>query len=111
MALSEKKIRGYIQRLLLSRMRILCNHGFYGLLLMHMRYGVDEKEETAYTDGERIVFGTDFLDNLSDSELDPLSNLGGLLQLPGPPGKLNLSSRHTSLTGCLCSHSSICSKK
>ena len=70
MALSEEKIRGYIQRLLLSRMRILCNHGFYGLLLMHMRYGVDEKEETAYTDGERIVFGTDFLDNLSDSELD-----------------------------------------
>ena len=70
MALSEEKIRGYIQRLLLSRMRILCNHGFYGLLLMHMRYGVDEKEETAYTDGERIVFGTDFIDNLSDSELD-----------------------------------------
>ena len=70
MALSDEKIRGYIQRLLLSRMRILCNHGFYGLLLMHMRYAVDETEETAFTDGERIVFGTDFLDNLSDSELD-----------------------------------------
>ncbi len=70
MALSEEKIKKYTQRLLLSRMRLLCNHGFYGLLLMHMRYGVDENTETAYTDGMRIVFGTDFLDDLSDAELD-----------------------------------------
>ena len=70
MALSDEKIRGYIQRLLLSRMRILCNHGFFGLLLMHMRYAIDEEEETASTDGERITFGVDFLDNLSDAELD-----------------------------------------
>lgn len=70
MALSEGKIRKYIQRLLLSRMRILSNHGFYGLLLMHMVYSIDEKLETACTDGIRITFGTDFLDSLSDSELD-----------------------------------------
>lgn len=70
MALSDEKIRGYIQRLLLSRMRILCNHGFFGLLLMHMRYAVDENEETASTDGERITFGVDFLENLNDAELD-----------------------------------------
>ena len=70
MALSEEKIRKYIQRLLLSRMRILCNHGFYGLLLMHMIYAVDEEVETACTDGKRITFGTDFLDSLSDAELD-----------------------------------------
>ena len=70
MALSEEKIRSYIQRLLLSRMRILCNHGFYGLLLMHMVYSVDEEVETACTDGKRITFGVDFLENLSDSELD-----------------------------------------
>lgn len=70
MALSEEKIRKYIQRLLLSRMRILCNHGFYGLLLMHMVYSIDEKLETACTDGIRITFATDFLDSLSDSELD-----------------------------------------
>ena len=70
MALSEEKIRKYIQRLLLSRMRILCNHGFYGLLLMHMIYAVDEEVETACTDGKRITFGTDFLDSLSDVELD-----------------------------------------
>ena len=70
MALSEEKLKDYVRRLLLSRMRILCNHGFYGLLLMHMRYAVDEEVETACTDGERIIFGTGFLDDLDDGELD-----------------------------------------
>lgn len=70
MALSEEEIRGYIRRLLLSRMRILCNHGFYGLLLMHMTYSIDEALDTAATDGVRIMFGADFLDSLTDSELD-----------------------------------------
>lgn len=70
MALSEEQVRGYISRLLLSRMRILTNHGFYGLLLMHMVYSVSEEMDTAGTDGKRITFGTQFLDSLSDSELD-----------------------------------------
>lgn len=70
MALSESKIKGCIKRLLLSRMRILYNHGFYGLLLMHMIYAVSEEIETACTDGVRITFGIDFLNSLSDSELD-----------------------------------------
>lgn len=70
MALSEEKMREYMKRLLLARMRILCNHGFYGLLLMHMIYSIDESTETAYTDGERIAFGPEFLDEISDSELD-----------------------------------------
>ncbi len=51
-------------------MRLMCNHGFYGLLIMHLRFGVDEDVETAYTDGERIVFGTQFLEKLSNDELD-----------------------------------------
>ena len=70
MALSNEQIKGYIRRLLLSRMRILNTHGFYGLLLMHMIYSIDETAETAYTDGVRIAFGPGFLDSLSDSELD-----------------------------------------
>lgn len=70
MALSENKINEYIKRLLLSRMRILYNHGFYGLLLMHMVYAVSEQVKTACTDGIKITFGTDFLNSLSDSELD-----------------------------------------
>lgn len=42
MEISNEKARQYINRLLLARMRILCNHGFYGLLLMHMIYSIDE---------------------------------------------------------------------
>ncbi len=70
MALSEEKVREYMKRLLVARMRILCNHGFYGLLLMKMIYSVDEGAPTAYTDGQRIAFGCEYLENLSDSELD-----------------------------------------
>ena len=70
MALSEEKVRGYIKRLLLSRMRILVSHGFYGLLLMHMQFALDPSCETAATDGIKIYFGPQFLEDLSDSELD-----------------------------------------
>lgn len=70
MVLSDKKKKEYVKRLMLSRMRLLCNNGFYGLLLMHMVYSIDESCETAATDGRRIYFGPKFLDELSDSELD-----------------------------------------
>ena len=70
MVISNKKVRQYINRLLLARMRILCSHGFYGLLLMHMIYSIDEGCETAYTDGVRIAFSPFFLEELSDKELD-----------------------------------------
>lgn len=70
MALSPERLRDYTRRLLLSRMRLLCSHGFYGLLLLHMQYSVDEAVETACTDGVRITFGTAFLDELTDDELD-----------------------------------------
>ena len=59
-----------MKRLLMSRMRILLNNGFYGLLLMHMVYVIDEDCETAATDGKRIYFGPDFLEELQDTELD-----------------------------------------
>ena len=70
MALSNEQIRSYSKRLLISRMRILANNGFYGLLLMHLKFALDEECETAYTDGERIAFNPTFMDELSDSELD-----------------------------------------
>ena len=70
MALSEAKMREYVNKVLLSRMRILCNHGFFGLLLMHVSYSVSEDVDTACTDGNTITFGTEFLDELSESELD-----------------------------------------
>ena len=70
MALNNETLRECTRRLLLSRMRLLCHHGFYGLLLLHMRYAVDEEVETACTDGVRITFGVDFLESLTDEELD-----------------------------------------
>ncbi|MBR3781631.1 MAG: hypothetical protein IKK63_10585 [Clostridia bacterium] len=70
MELSEQKIREYSMRLMKSRLRLLCTNGFYGLLMMHMVLTIDEECETAATDGVRIYFGPDFLENLTDSQID-----------------------------------------
>jgi len=67
---SEEKRKGYVKRLLFSRMRVLCTNGFYGLLLMHIKYGLDETCPTAYTNGNIICFNPQFLEGLTDSELD-----------------------------------------
>jgi len=70
MALSKEDLMRYNRRLLLSRARILCNNGFYGLLLMHMKFVMNEASPTAYTDGFEIGFNPSFLDSLKDSEVD-----------------------------------------
>ena len=70
MVLSNDKIKEFMKRLLQSRMRLLCTNGFYGLLLMHVTFSLDETLDTAATDGERIYFGPEFLDSISDTELD-----------------------------------------
>ena len=70
MVLSDDKIKEFMKRLLQSRMRLLCTNGFYGLLLMHVTFSLDETLDTAATDGERIYFGPEFLDSISDAELD-----------------------------------------
>ena len=70
MVLSDDKIKEFMKRLLQSRMRLLCINGFYGLLLMHVTFSLDETLDTAATDGERIYFGPEFLDSISDAELD-----------------------------------------
>jgi len=70
MDLSDAKKSEYTKRLLLSRMRILCDHGFYGLLLMHIKFALDESVQTACTDGVYITFSPKFLEELSDRELD-----------------------------------------
>ena len=70
MEISDQKKREFIQKLIVARIRLLCDHGFYGLLLMHMNFALDETLPTAATDGEKILFNPDFLDSLSNSELD-----------------------------------------
>ena len=70
MELSESKVKAYVKRILTSRLRLLCNNGFFGVLLMHIKFGLDLECETAYTNGRKICFSPKFLDSLSDSELD-----------------------------------------
>ncbi len=64
-----KQQQQYIRRIMLARMKILSRNGFYGLLLMHMKFALDGNVRTAATDGERIYFAPEFLDEISDSEL------------------------------------------
>ena len=71
MELSDEKLREYSRRILLSRLRILTTHGFYGVLLMHMKIGLGDECEHAYTDGrDHIYFNPEFLGSISDRELD-----------------------------------------
>ena len=67
---SMEKANELSDKLLRSRMRIMQEYGFFGLLLMHMIFNIDESLETAATDGERIFFNPAFLDVLSEEELD-----------------------------------------
>lgn len=70
MEVSEEKKRGYVKRLLLARMRLLTKQGFFGVLMMHMKFALDENCGTAATDGVRMYFCPEFLDELDDRELD-----------------------------------------
>ena len=70
MAIDQTKAKEYATKLLTCRMRILSSHSFYGLLLAHTKFALDEKCETAYTDGKRIAFSPTFLESLSDEETE-----------------------------------------
>ena len=70
MELSKEQIQGFTRRLLRSRMRLLITNGFYGLLLMHIKFSIDETIPTAATDGEKIMFNPHFLTLINDNELD-----------------------------------------
>lgn len=68
--LDNNKLKEYNNRLLLARMRLLNDYSFYGLLLMHTKFGIDPKAKTAYTTGKKICFGPKFLEELDDNELE-----------------------------------------
>ena len=70
MAIDQSKVTEYTKKLLLSRMRVLASHGFYGLLLSHLKLSLDEACPTAYTDGKKIAFSPKFLEKLNDEETD-----------------------------------------
>ena len=68
--ITEDKKREYAKRLILARMHLLSTHGFFGLLLMHAEFALDDEIQTAATDGKKIYFSPKFMDELSDSELE-----------------------------------------
>ena len=70
MAIDEKRVRQAVRRFHIANSRLLEKHPFYAVLLLKMKYSLDEYCETAYTDGERIAFNPDFMDSLDDRELD-----------------------------------------
>ena len=70
MAITESRAKQAVRRLHVANSRLLEKHPFYAVLLLQMKYSLDENCETAYTDGKRIAFNPDFMDNLTDSELD-----------------------------------------
>lgn len=66
----DPRTRAIVERLQQARIALLEKQPFYALLLLHMRFALDLTCETAYTDGTRIAFHPDFIDALSDSELE-----------------------------------------
>lgn len=73
MEVSDEEVIQCARRIILSRMRLLCEHGFYGLLLMHMKFSISDIYETVWSDGkEYIFFHPEFLETRSDTELDQI---------------------------------------
>ena len=70
MSLNNENKKKLMYKLLSSRLRLLNKHPFFGLMLMHLELGLDDNCDTAYTNGNNVMFGTEFLNELSTSEVD-----------------------------------------
>lgn len=69
MAPSDARVHALSRRLLLARMSLLSEHGFYGVLLMHMRFAMGDELDTAWVSSDTITFNPDFLEGLGEREL------------------------------------------
>ena len=69
MPVTNEQARALGRRLVAARGRILAEHGFYGLLLMHMRFAVGDELDTAWVSSDTITFNPDFSDKLTPDEL------------------------------------------
>ena len=67
---NKEKVYAYSKKIADSKIRILTRYGFFGLLLTRMTFSLDMNEETVSTDGRKIYFNPQFLEALSDDELD-----------------------------------------
>ena len=69
MEISRNKAQEYTVRIMKARMALMSGNGFYGILLMHMKFALNESVRTAATDGEKLYFAPSFLEDISDREL------------------------------------------
>ena len=70
MALPDKKTLEIVKRLQNARLDLLRKQPFFAILLMGVKFAIDKNCSTAYTDGIRIAFNPDFLEELDDGELE-----------------------------------------
>lgn len=70
MARYDGKTLAIIKRLQNARLSLMAKQPFYALLLMNMKFALDVTCETAYTDGDRVAFNPDFMEEIDDGELE-----------------------------------------
>ena len=70
MARYDGKTLEIIKRLQNARLSLMAKQPFYALLLMNMKFALDLSCETAYTDGNRVAFNPDFMEQIDDEELE-----------------------------------------
>lgn len=70
MARFDHKTLAIIKRLQNARLSLMAKQPFYALLLMNMKFALDLSCETAYTDGDRVAFNPDFMNEIDDNELE-----------------------------------------
>lgn len=70
MEISNEIMRDCSRKLLLTRARLLQNNGFYGILLMHMKFALSEDIDSATADDKKMYFNPEFVMSLSDKETE-----------------------------------------
>ncbi len=70
MECSDEKLKDYSRRILVARMKLLCDNPFYGLLLMHIKFSLTDRVKLCAFGGDTILFNPEFLDAANDDELE-----------------------------------------
>ena len=70
MEYSKENINNLTKKIYNSRLRLLTNHPFFGVLVLDLLFALDDKIRTFSTDGKTIYFNPNYLSKLSDYELD-----------------------------------------
>ena len=67
---SLDKVKQLTKKIYDSRLRMLTNHPFFGMLSLNLKYTLSNKIETFSTNGKAISFNVNYLDLLTSEELD-----------------------------------------